>query len=91
MPGEAGAGTGAQIGYIFQLLASRQPTTRETRALSALYNDQKLTYSREPEAAAQLIHIGESKPDPKLLSIDLAAMTVVAQTVLNLDAAVWKR
>jgi hypothetical protein len=91
VPPASNSSLAARISFIFKLLASREPTKQEMAALTDLYNDQKTQYAREPEMAAQLIHIGESKADPALPAVDLAAFTVISQTVLNLDATVWKR
>ncbi len=91
VPTESKDALAGRISYIFKLLASREPTRQELTALTDLYNNQKPGYSREPEMAAQLVHIGESKPDPTLPVVDLAALTVVSQTVLNLDATIWKK
>jgi hypothetical protein len=38
-----------------------------------------------------LINIGASKPNPAIQEIELAAMTVVVQLILNSDAVIWKR
>ena len=40
---------------------------------------------------AKLIAVGERKRDPALSAVELAAMTAVTQTIMNLDATVWKR
>ena len=45
-------------------------------------------YSADGEAAAQLIAYGESKADPEFASTELAAYTLVANLLLNLDEAV---
>jgi hypothetical protein len=42
------------------------------------------------EAAKQLIDVGESKPDPTLNLSELAAWTMVANLVLNLDEVITK-
>ena len=39
----------------------------------------------------RLLKIGERKPDASLPAPEVAAATVVAQTILNLDATVWER
>jgi hypothetical protein len=48
-------------------------------------------FAKEPARAAKLIAVGDRKPDPKLNPVDLAATTALTQTILNLDATVWKR
>jgi hypothetical protein len=43
------------------------------------------------EAAKKLLAIGETPVNPNIPPMELAALTVVAQAALNLDAALWKR
>jgi hypothetical protein len=88
---EGGATPAARARYIFRLLASREPTSKETLLLTDLYTEQAAEFSKEPQSAEKLVHIGDSKPDAALPPADLAAATVLAQTVLNLDATIWQR
>ena len=57
---------------------------------------QRSLFKRQPESAQKLIAQGgpptaENLQPVELNPIELAAATVVAQTILNLDATVWKR
>ncbi len=81
----------AQISEIFRRLAVREPTAREQELLLALYKRQHEEYSATPDAASLLVHVGDSKPDSTMNFVDLAAATVVAQAVVNLDAVTWNR
>ena len=47
-------------------------------------------YQKDPEAAKLAIHNGESQPDPKLPEPELAAWTLVANLLLNLDETLNK-
>ena len=47
-------------------------------------------YTKHPEAANQLIAVGDSKPDAQIPAAQLAALTLVANQVLNLDEALNK-
>ena len=47
-------------------------------------------YQADPQAAQQLIRVGESRPDPSLRPQELAAWTMVANLVLNLDEVLNK-
>jgi len=87
---EAGA-PAARARFIFRQLASRAPAPEELALLARLYEQQRVLFARDPDAAAKLLRIGEQPPDPTLPPVDVAAATVVAQTVLNLDATLWKR
>jgi hypothetical protein len=88
---EGGNTAQEKIRWIFRLLATREPTQNESKLLSQLYEAQKTLFQNEPTQADKLIRIGESKPDTAIPSAELAAWTVVAQTVLNMDATIWKR
>jgi len=77
--------------YIFRRLATREPTAAEAKLLADLYERQRARYAAAPADAEKLLKIGDHKADPTLPPPDVAAATVVAQTVLNLDAAVWER
>ena len=46
--------------------------------------------AKDAEGAKQLIAFGESKADPELAPVDLAAWTLVANLLLNLDEVVNK-
>lgn len=80
-----------RIRLMYQLLAGRAPTETESAIFAQAFEEQKKQFAGTPDDAKKLIHVGESKPDEKLDTIDLAAMTVVVQTAMNSDAVIWKR
>jgi hypothetical protein len=88
---EGGTTPAERVRFTFLRLATREPTGDEAKLLVALYEQQRALFGQEPEAAAKLIRIGASQPDPGLSPVDLAAATVVAQAILNMDATIWKR
>ena len=47
-------------------------------------------YEHQPEAAKKLLGVGESKPSEKVPASELAAMTMVANQLMNLDEALNK-
>jgi hypothetical protein len=75
----------------FIRLAGRKPTPREITILKQTYEEQKAIFAKDPPSATKLMSLGESKPDPKINPIELAAMTVTVQTILSSDAVIWKR
>jgi len=77
--------------WVFRQLTAREPDKTELGILTELFLDQRTFFSKEPKRAESLIMVGESKRDKNLDPVQLAAMTAVAQTVMNLDATVWKR
>ncbi|NJR12570.1 hypothetical protein HC776_01410 [bacterium] len=50
----------------------------------------RATFEKDTAGAKKLISIGESKPDAKLDTTRLAAMTMIANTLLNLDETITK-
>ncbi|MBI5767958.1 MAG: DUF1553 domain-containing protein [Verrucomicrobia bacterium] len=48
------------------------------------------TYSRAPETAQQLLHVGASPADAKVPPAELAAWTLVASQMMNLDESLTK-
>ncbi len=79
-----------RIASLFRRATARKPSAEETRVLRELLNQQLAVYRADKKAAADLLHNGESKADPKLDASELAAWTMVASTVLNLDETITK-
>jgi hypothetical protein len=48
-------------------------------------------FTADPAKASALAAIGASRPDPGIDQVELAAWTVLASTLLNLDETVSKR
>lgn len=80
-----------QIQYAFLRLVGRKATDKEMAILHATHNEQKALFAEHPCQAEQLVVIGDSPVAAGVDPVELAAATVVAQTILNLDATVWKR
>ncbi|MHC5029014.1 MAG: DUF1553 domain-containing protein, partial [Planctomycetota bacterium] len=80
-----------RIELAFRLLTGRRPGERELGLLVELHGEQQALFTRHPEQAAALLAVGGRDPDAELDPVEVAAATVAAQTILNLDAAVWRR
>ena len=80
----------SRITELFRRCTSRVPKPSELDRLSQRLNTLRTTYANQPEAAARLIAIGESTPDPQLAPAELAAWTGLASLVLNLDETLSK-
>jgi hypothetical protein len=87
---EGGPTTEARLTYLFRLAAARRPDAGELAELASVYRDHLAEYTRDVEAAKKLIAVGESKPDAKRNPSELAAWTMVANLVLNLDEVINK-
>jgi len=87
---EAEATTPARLDYMALRVLSRPETPAEEDILSALVQAQLALYENDVEAADALIHVGDSEPPASLDPAELAAWTLVANTLLNLDEALTK-
>ncbi|HEV3122770.1 MAG TPA: DUF1553 domain-containing protein, partial [Isosphaeraceae bacterium] len=87
---EGGKSPEERVAYMFRLAAARLPDPAELAELVACYTDNVANYSKNPEAAQQLIAVGETKPDATLDAGQLASFTMVANLVLNLDEVLTK-
>jgi hypothetical protein len=85
----AGTPPQARIRWLFREATGRQPTQAEARVLLELFERRLEHYRKQPAEAAKLIAIGASKPG-NVEATELAAWTMVASTVLNLDETVTK-
>lgn len=81
----------SRVNAIFRSFTSREPLELEKRILAELLCSERKYYNSRPEEAAKLIQLGDTDPSESLDTIELAAFTIISQTVLNLDATVWIR
>ena len=82
--------TDERIVLAFRLAMARTPTERETAVLRRVYESQLAKYRKDPDSAKKLLGTGESLRDDKLDVADLAAWSVVANVILNLDETVTR-
>jgi hypothetical protein len=87
---DGGADATARIAYGFKRATCRPPTPKETEILTEALNDQLERYRKNAEAATKLIAIGARPRDPKLDAPELAAYTIAASVILNLDEMINK-
>jgi hypothetical protein len=80
----------ARLDAISLRLLGRTFTRDERKVLQRTLDDALATYRRQPDLAKQLLAVGESPVDPKLPAAELAAWTLVASQVMNLDEALTK-
>lgn len=80
----------ARIDYAFRLVLGRRPTAREVEVLTAACRREFERYAQDREGANRLIHVGASRPPVDVDIAELAAWTVVASTLLNLDETITK-
>ncbi|HEX4588636.1 MAG TPA: DUF1553 domain-containing protein, partial [Gemmataceae bacterium] len=86
----AGPTAEERVTAMFRTLTCRSPDAVELAELTATYRDLAAKYAKDTEAAKKLISAGESKPDGTLAPNELAACTMVANLILNLDEVLTK-
>jgi hypothetical protein len=87
---EAGATPEERLTLGFRLLTARPPTAEEIAVLIPLYQTELQIFQGDKEAATKLISYGDSKRNEALDVSDLAAWTMMANLLLNLDESVTK-
>jgi hypothetical protein len=75
----------AGVRFLFRTILSRDPSADELPILQQQFTEHRARYEQDIESAKRLITQGESKPNEQLLPATLAAATLVASTVLNMD------
>ncbi len=79
-----------QITFAFLALTSRYPEDWEVVELRHLYQKELSNYRSEPARAEKLLSVGEHPADTSFEAPELAARTIVANTILNLDETMTK-
>jgi hypothetical protein len=80
-----------RITHAFNLLLAREPSATEQGLLVQSLERYLATFSADPAAAKALLDVGDTKPDPELNPIELAAYTTLANTLLNLDETITRQ
>jgi hypothetical protein len=75
----------------FRLATGRAPQAEEQVVLRRLYREQLEAFTRQPGNAEQYLKIGDRRADPALPAVQLAALSAVANAMMNLDEFVTKR
>jgi hypothetical protein len=80
---KSGADTKARVDFLFRTCLSRQPTKAEAERLVNLFEQQLRNFREDPSAAQKLSATDAS-------AAEIAAWTVVANVLLNLDEMITK-
>lgn len=80
-----------RVTWAFRETTGRRPSAREVQLLTELLAEQRLLFEHDTAAAAQLLKVGQKPASANLSPADLAAATVVAQALMNLDEVVYRR
>lgn len=80
----------SQVDYMSARLLARQFRPKEKEVIARSYADFLNYYGSHKDDAVKLLSVGESKADSMLPADKFAALTVVANELLNLDEALNK-
>ncbi|MDB5390477.1 MAG: Protein of unknown function (DUF1553)/Protein of unknown function (DUF1549)/Planctomycete [Planctomycetaceae bacterium] len=87
---EGGATVGSRLEFGFRLVTSRRPTDREQKILTEAIAADVAHFQKHPDAAARLVTVGLSKSKAGINTEELAAYTLAANVLLNLDEFVMR-
>jgi len=73
-----------------EILLSHDPSAKTASVLETSLKQMSEHYSAEPKAAHELVAVGEKKHDASISESELAAWTMVASEMLNLDETLSK-
>jgi len=82
---EGGSAPGERLAFAFRTVLARRPEAVEIGLLEGQLAAHLARYQADAVSAGKLISQGESKPRPELSPPELAAYTLLASTILNLD------
>ena len=86
MIGEGGAGAAERVSVGYRLCTARRPGPSEMAPLVAFYEREAARFSRDPEAAKALLAEDAAAAEAPAR----AALTMVANVLLSLDATLTK-
>ena len=87
---EGGASDADRLRYGFRLVTARNPADAECAVLAENLQAQRARYSADADAAKKAVSHGESPVPADVAVPELAAYTMVANLLLNLDEVVTK-
>jgi hypothetical protein len=87
---EGGQRPEQRIDLMSEILLSHDPPPKTAAVLEASLGQMKKHYAADPQAARKLVELGEEKRDASIPAPELAAWTMVASEMLNLDETLNK-
>jgi len=90
MIAEGGATPGQRIAWAFNRVTGRAPRTEETAVLAAGLTKRLAKYQADADASTKLVTLGATPPAKEMNATELAAYTLTANVLLNLDEVVTR-
>lgn len=82
---EGGKADADRVEWLWRVVQSRVPDPDEVKLVIASLEKQRAIYKKDAAAAKKVVHSGESKPKGTASDAEVAAWTMIANLVLNLD------
>ena len=90
MLAEGGDSDEARVRWALERATCAAPSLADVRDVRALLGEQRVVFRAAPAAAAALVAVGADAPPVDVPAAELAAWTMVANLILNLDAVLTK-
>jgi hypothetical protein len=87
---EGGAKIDDRLDYAYRRALNRTPSKEERKVLTDLYRSAVQEYKANPADAKKLLTIGEAPVPAEAAASDIAAMTTIARTILNLHETITR-
>ena len=87
---EGGKTPAERIAFTYRVVLSRQPEAQEAAIVAKALQHYVDRYQKDVEGAKKVIRVGERPPRAGLAEPELAAYTLVANLVLNLDETLMR-
>jgi hypothetical protein len=88
---EGGPDFPARARWLFRETLGREPSAEEVRLLTELHAAQLEIFGKDPTQATAFLKVGDLPAPPEFPAVELAAATVLANALLNLDEAITLR
>ena len=90
MLADGGDSDEARVRWALERATCAEPSVADVRDVRALLGEQRVAFRAAPDAAAALVAVGADAPPVDVSAAELAAWTMVANLILNLDAVLTK-
>jgi hypothetical protein len=87
---EGGKSPAERVRFGFRAVLAREPDAEEADIVGKALTQYLQRYQKDPAGAAKVVRVGESPVRPGLAEPELAAYTLIANLLLNLDETVMR-
>jgi hypothetical protein len=87
---EGGTSAEDRLTFGFRLATARRPSSEELAVLLDGFQEDRARFQKHPDAATQYLSVGTSKSPESLAPTELAAWSLTANVLLNLDEVVTR-